>query len=278
MTTQTLSTQVISRSQILHGKHAVVFGAGGSVGSAVAKQFASEGAEVFLAGRTKSNVEGTTNQIIEAGGLAHAAAIDALDDVAVNEYIDGIVKQTGSIDVVFNAVGPLAKDYGNTKSALDLTTDQFMLPVNTVLLSQFITARAAARHMVKQHSGVIIFLTGGPAGAHIEGTTAIGAAFGAVESLTRNLALDVSPAGVRVVCVRSSAMTDSRTIQQSIDAVADTMKVSKEQVIGRIASLTMLKVPASVTDTANAVAFVASDRARMMTANVINSTGGAVED
>ena len=278
MTTQTLSTQAIVSSQILHGKHAVVFGAGGSVGGAVARQFASEGAEVFLAGRTKSSVEDTTNQITEAGGRAHAAVIDALDDVAVNEYIDGIVKQTGRIDVVFNAVGPLAKDYGNTKSALNLTTEQFMLPVNTVLRSQFITARAAARHMVKQHSGVIIFLTGGPAGAHIEGTTAIGAAFGAVESLTRNLALDVSPAGVRVVCVRSSAMTDSRTIQQSIDVVADTMKVSKEQVMGRIASLTMLKVPASVADTANAVAFVASDRARMMTANVINSTGGAVED
>ena len=278
MTTQTLSTQAISSLQILRGKHAVVFGAGGSVGSAVARQFASEGAEVFLAGRTKSSVEDTTNQIIEAGGRAHPAVIDALDDVAVNKYIDSIVKQTGSIDVVFNAVGPLAKDYGNTKNALDLTIEQFMLPVNTVLRSQFITARAAARHMVKQHSGVIIFLTGGPAGAHIEGTTAIGAAFGAVESLTRNLALDVSPAGVRVVCVRSSAMTDSRTIQQSIDVVAETTKVSKEQVMGRIASLTMLKVPASVADTANAVAFVASDRARMMTANVINSTGGAVED
>src|SRR5499433_3685942 len=242
MTTQTLSTQAISSSQLLHGKHAVVFGAGGSVGSAVARQFASEGAEVFLAGRTKSSVEDTTNQIIEAGGRAHPAVIDALDDVAVNKYIDSIVKQTGSIDVVFNAVGPLAKDYGNTKNALDLTIEQFMLPVNTVLRSQFITARAAARHMVKQHSGVIVLLTGAPAGAHINGATAIGAAFGAVEALTRNLALDVSPAGVRVVCVRSSAMTDSRTIQQTMDALAGRMNMAKEQVMRGFANLTMLKV------------------------------------
>jgi NAD(P)-dependent dehydrogenase (short-subunit alcohol dehydrogenase family) len=132
--------------------------------------------------------------------------------------------------------------------------------------------------MVKQRSGVIVLLTGGPAGSHSEGTTAIGAAFGAVESLTRNLALEVSPAGVRVVCVRSSAMTDSRTIQQSMEAVAGMMNVTREQVMNPLASLTMLKVTASVSDTAKAAAFVASDRARMMTSNVINSTGGAVED
>ena len=268
----------MTSSLILQEKHAVVFGAGGSIGAAVAKEFAAEGAEVFLAGRTKSNLENVARQIEANGGRAHVQVIDALDDAAVNQYIDGIVKQTGRIDIVFNAVGPLAKDYANGSSAVDLTTEQFMVPVNTVLKSQFITARAAARHMVKQHSGVIVLLTGAPAGAHINGATAIGAAFGAVEALTRNLALDVSPAGVRVVCVRSSAMTDSRTIQQTMDALAGRMNLTKEQVMSSIANLTMLKVTASVNDTARAAAFVASDKARMMTSNVINSTGGAVED
>jgi hypothetical protein len=73
-------------------------------------------------------------------------------------------------------------------------------------------------------------------------------------------------------------MTDSRTIQQSMEAVAGMMNVTREQVMNPLASLTMLKVTASVSDTAKAAAFVASDRARMMTSNVINSTGGAVED
>src|SRR5215510_2533406 len=143
-------------SNILQQKRAVVFGAGGSIGAAVAKEFATEGAEVFLAGRTKSNLENVARQIEANGGRAHVQVIDALDDAAVNQYIDGIVKQTGRIDIVFNAVGPLAKDYANGSSAVDLTTEQFMVPVNTVLKSQFITARAAARHMVKQHSGVIV--------------------------------------------------------------------------------------------------------------------------
>jgi 3-oxoacyl-[acyl-carrier protein] reductase len=268
----------MSSSPILQKKHAVVFGAGGSIGAAVAKEFAAEGAEVFLAGRTKSNVEEVARQITTDGGRAHAAAVNGLDDAAVNEYIDGIARQTGSIDIVFNAVGPLANEYGNGKNAVDLEIEEFMTPVTTVLKSQFITARAAARHMVKQHSGVIIFLTGSPARGHVEGATAIGAAFGAIESLTENLAVEVSPAGVRVVCLRTTANTDSRTIQQTMDAMASKMNVTKEQMIARIASLNLLRAPASIYDTAKAAVFLASDRTRMMTGTVVNSTAGAAAD
>src|SRR5882724_5114561 len=126
---------------ILQEKHAVVFGGGGSIGAAVAKEFAAEGAEVFLSGRTESNVEQVVKHIVMAGGRAHAAVIDALDDAAVNEYLDGIVKQAGKIDIVFNAVGPLASEYGNTTDAVDLAIEEFMTPLTTVVKSQFITAR-----------------------------------------------------------------------------------------------------------------------------------------
>ena len=125
----------MNSSPILRGKHAVVFGAGGSVGAAVAKEFAAQGAEVFLAGRTKSNVEAVTRQITTDGGRAHAAVIDALDDAAVNKYIDVIAEETGGIDIVFNAVGPLAQDYGNGKQAVDLSIEEFMVPLTTVLKS-----------------------------------------------------------------------------------------------------------------------------------------------
>ena len=268
----------MTSSSILHGKHAVVFGAAGSLGAAVAKEFALEGAEVFLAGRTKSNVEEVTKQITAAGGRAYSAVIDAIDDAAVGEYVDRIARQTGSIDIVFNAVGPLAKEYGNGTYAVDLTIDEFMVPLTTVVRSQFITARAAARHMVKQRSGVIIFLTGSPARGHVEGATAIGTAFGAIESLTENMAVEVGPAGVRVVCLRSTANMDSRTIQQTMDALAAKMNVTKDQMIARMAGLNFLKVPASVSDTAKAAVLLASDRARMMTGTVVNSTAGAAAD
>ena len=262
----------------LEGKHAVVFGAGGSVGAAVAKEFAAEGAEVFLAGRTKANVETVMRQITEDGGRAQAAVIDAEDCAAVDKYLGEIVRQTRSIDIVFNAIGPRANEYGNGKNAVDVTIDEFMVPVTTILKSQFITSRAAARHMVKQHSGVIIFLTGSPARGHVQGATAIGAAFGAIESFMENLAVEVSPAGVRAVCLRTTANTDSRTIQQTIEALASRMSVTKEQMMAQMANLNLLKIPASVVDTAKAAAFLASDRARMMTGTVVNSSAGAAAD
>jgi NAD(P)-dependent dehydrogenase (short-subunit alcohol dehydrogenase family) len=262
----------------LQGKYAVVFGAGGSIGAAVAKEFAVEGAEVFLAGRSQANVAAVQEQITTSGGQAYAAVIDAQNGVAVDEYIDGIATRTGSIDIVFNAIGPLATEYGNGKNAVDLPVEEFMVPLTTIVKSQFITARSAARHMVKQHSGVIIFLTGSPARGHVEGATAIGAAFGAIESFMENLAVEVGPAGVRSVCLRTTANTDSRTIQQTMDARASKMNATKDQMIARTASLNFLKVPASIFDTAKAVAFLASDRARLMTGTVVNSSAGAALD
>lgn len=262
----------------LQGKYAVVFGAGGSIGAAVAKEFAAEGAEVFLSGRTKTNVEAVTKQITTEGGRAHAAVVDAEDHEAVEAYVDGIAKGTGRIDVVFNAVGPLVATYGNGKHATDLAIEEFMVPLTTIVKSQFITARTAARHMVKQRSGVIIFLTGSPARGHVEGATAIGAAFGAIETFMENLAVEVGPVGVRSVCLRTTANTDSRTIQQTMDILASKMNAPREQMIARIASFNFLKIPASVADTAKVATFLASDRARMMTGTVVNATAGAALD
>jgi NAD(P)-dependent dehydrogenase (short-subunit alcohol dehydrogenase family) len=268
----------MTSSSLLKGKYAVVFGAGGSVGAAVAKEFAAEGAEVFLSGRNKSSVEAVAEQISKSGGRAHTHVVDALDEAAVNAYVDGIVKQAGRIDIVFNAVGPLATEYGNGKNAVDLPVEEFMVPLTTVVRSHFITSRAAARHMLKQRSGVIIFLTGSPARGHVQGATAIGTAFGGIESLTENLAVELSPAGVRVVCLRTTANVDSRTIQQTMDIFASKMNLTKEQMIATMANHNFLKVPANTSDTAKAAVFLASDRARMMTGTVVNSTAGAALD
>lgn len=263
---------------ILEGKCAIVFGAGGSIGAAVAKEFAAEGAEVFLVGRTKSNVEEIAKQIAATGGKAQAAALDVLDDSAVIEYIDGVVKLTGKVDIVLDASGPLAREYGNTKLAVDLPVDQFMVPLQTMLKSRFITARAAARQMIKQHSGVIILVTGSPARPHVPGATAIGAAFAAMENLTQNLAFEVSPCGVRVVCLRTTANVDSRSIQDTIALVAGRLNIPRDQAMEQIAQYNFLKVAATVQDTANAAVLIASDRARMITGTVVNATAGAALD
>jgi len=223
-----------------------------------------------ICSRRRGGLPGWTDEIECGGsceanrgssGKANASVVDALDDSAVNRYIDGIVEQSGKIDVIFNATGPLAKEYGNGKNAVELPIEEFMVPMNTVVKAHFISARAAARHLIKQRSGVIIFLTGSPDRGHVPGATAIGAAFGAIETLMESLAEELSPAGVRVVCVRTTANVDSRTILDSTEGSASKMNITQGEAIARIANSNFFKVPATVQDTANAAVLIASDRA-----------------
>ncbi len=264
-------------SAILTGKRAVVFGAGGSIGAAVARKFGAEGAQVFLAGRTDSTLEAVTRQINESGGRASYAVIDALDDGAVDEYLDRVVKRAGRIDIEFNATGPRITEYGNGKPAVDLPVAEFLV-AQTVLTSQFITARGAARHMVPQGSGVIIFLTGSPARPHGPGASGIGAAFAGIENLTRTMALELSGTGVRVVCLRTAANPDTRTIQDTAGTVGKMLNLTREQVLADLDQGTWLKGSPHTEDTANGAVLLASDLARMMTGTVHNATAGVCTD
>ena len=168
--------------------------------------------------------------------------------------------QKGGLDIEFNATGPRDSEYATGKPVVDLPVREFMVPVDTVLKAQFITAAAAARQMLRQGSGVIIFLTGSPARPHTPATAGIGAAFGAVENLTRHLAIELSPAGVRVVCLRTAANPDSRTIQDVTGQIAMTMNITQDQANASLAESTLLKASPRTTDTARAATFLASDR------------------
>ena len=132
--------------------------------------------------------------------------------------------------------------------------------------------------MIAQASGVIIFLTGSPARPHSPGTVAIGAANGGIENITRSMALELAGTGVRVVCLRTAANPDSRTIQDVVAGIAAGTNSTTDQVFGSLADSTMLKVSPKTEDTANAAVLLASDRARMMTGTVHNATAGATPD
>jgi len=160
---------------------------------------------------------------------------------------------------------------------MQLPIEKFMLPINTIVASQFITARSAARHLVSQGSGVVVFL-GATVSRGTANTSAIGAAYGALEALTRSLTTELSPHGVRVVCVRSMGMAETRTMQQTYELGGTTMGVSKEQVARAIRSRALLGRSPSVADTARLVAFLASDDAAAMTGAIVNSSAGQVLD
>src|SRR5215469_10799681 len=132
ITRSTMTTTPVSTS-LLQNKHAVIFGAGGEVGSAVAKEFAAQGATVFLSGRHLASVEQVAADVRQDDGKAIAAVIDALDEQAVNAYLDGVAHEWGSIDILLNVTGPQAKDYGNGNSTLELPLEQFLLPLTTLV-------------------------------------------------------------------------------------------------------------------------------------------------
>jgi len=264
-------------SSVLTGKRAVVFGAGGSIGAAVARRFGAEGAEVFLAGRTGSTLAAVTRQINESGGRATGEVVDALDDTAVDAYLDRVHREAGGIDIEFNAVGPRVAEYGNGKPAVELPVAEFTV-AQAVLTTQFITARGAARHMVRQGSGVVIFLTGSPARPHVPGSTAIGAAFAGIENLMRTMALELTGTGVRVVCLRTAANPDSRTILETAERLGARRNLSRDEVLAGFAASTWTKVSPRTEDTAASAVLLSCDDARMMTGTVHNATAGVCTD
>ncbi len=268
----------LTHTSLLTHKRAVIFGAGGAVGTAVAREFAAQGATVFLSGRTLGTVEPVAEEIRQDGGVAYAAEVDALDEPAVQAYLDRVAQEGGNIDILLNATGPQPKEYGNGTSTMELPLEQFLLPLSTLVPSQFITARAAARYMIQQRSGVILFVTAGLDMTKTPNVTAICAAFGAMESLLRCLAADLGPAGVRVVGIRSGPMAETRTIQQGIERVVSTRGVPKAQVVSQFEQATLLKRLSTTADTARVAAFLASDGARNITSAMVNASSGRIID
>ena len=179
---------------------------------------------------------------------------------------------------LFNAMGPQPIEYGNATSTMELPVEQFMLPITSIVQSQFIAARSAAKHMMRERSGVLVFLSGTLSRGISPNTSAIGATFGAVESLTRCLATELGPSGVRVVCVRSMGMAETRTMQQTYEMGGQAMGIPKEKMQEIVTSKALLRRSPSVAETARLVAFLASDDATTMTGAIVNSSCGQVLD
>ena len=258
---------------LLENKSAVIYGGGGSVGGAVARAFASEGAKVFLAGRTLATLDKVAEEIAAARGVAETARVDALDERAVDEHADAVAEKAGRIDVSFNAIGH--GDVHGTPLA-EMAFDDFARPITTAMRAQFLTARAAARHMVKQGSGVILAITATTARNAIPNVGGTGVTFDAIESLCRQWACELGPQGIRVVWLQTTGISEaiSRTVDRFPDYGSGSM--TREELIAWLQRETMLNRLTSLADVASAAAFMASDRAGAMTASGANITCGSV--
>jgi NAD(P)-dependent dehydrogenase (short-subunit alcohol dehydrogenase family) len=257
---------------LLEGKNAVIYGAGGAVGGAVARAFAREGARVFLAGRTQAKLDKVAEEIHAAGGVAEAAQVDALDEQAVDRYVDGVAQRAGSIDISFNLIS--YADLQGTPLA-QMRLEDFERPVITAVRTQFLTSRAAARHMIGQGSGVILTFGGAGGRDPIRDYTSGGfqvylggfqVALGALDVLRRQLAVELGPHGIRVVTLHSGGVPET------------TREDWREAITQSFIDTSMLKRVETLEDVGNVAAFAASDLARTMTATALNITCGRVAD
>ena len=257
---------------LLENKNAVIYGAGGAIGGAVARAFAREGARVFLAGRTLAKVEAVAGEISAAGGTVESAEVDALDERAVEKHIGKVVEQAGRIDVSFNAIS--IRDVQLTP-LVEMSREDFMSPIMTGTTTHLLTARAAARHMVTQGSGVILTLSASAVRAYVPGVYVggFGVACVAIEALTKQFAAELGPRGVRVNCLRPEG------IPESWEGVStEGWSAPTEEVEAALKDRSLLGRVTTLADVGNAAVFLASDRAGATTGTVFNLTSGTVVD
>jgi NAD(P)-dependent dehydrogenase (short-subunit alcohol dehydrogenase family) len=263
---------------LLDKKVAVIYGAGGAIGGAVARAFAREGARVYLTGRNLVSVAAVAEEISTSGGAAEASQVDALDERAVEEHIAAVVEKAGTIDISFNAITPIPQPETQGIPIAQLSVESFTAPITAYMRSYFLTARAAARRMVENRSGVILIHTPEPArlGAPLVG--GMGPAWAAMEAFNRNLSAEFGSYGIRAVCLRSTGLPETRTIDIVFGLHAKAIGIPQEQFLAFVEGMTHRKRSSTLAEVANVAVFLASDKASGMTGTVANLTGGIIVD
>ncbi len=235
---------------LLENKNAVVYGAGGAIGAAVA------------------------SEISALGGIAEVAEVDALDEGKVEEHAAAITQKVGALDISFNAIS-----HGDVHGSplLEMPYEDFARPISTAVRSKFLTSRAAARQMATRRSGIIMTITATTARQAIPEIGGTGVAFDAVESLCRQWACELGPLGIRVVWLQTTGIPEALHDPGGVQPAYGTgHPMTSGELVAWMRDKTMLRRLTTLADVGKMAALIASDRAAAMTAAGMNITCGAV--
>jgi NAD(P)-dependent dehydrogenase (short-subunit alcohol dehydrogenase family) len=259
---------------LLQDKVAVLYGAGGDIGGAIARAFAREGARLYLTGHHLAPVEAVAKEVVAAGGSAEAAEVDALDEQAIDTHLQSVTDQAGRLDISFNAVG--------TKLVyvplVELDLERFSLPITTHTRSYFLTARQAARRMVPRRSGVIMTVTALHSRTGIPLVGGFGPAQAAKEALTRDLSAELAAQGIRVVGLRPQGIPETRAIRNGFERLAKATGMTWDQFQQQLAGGTHPRRLSTLEELANMAVFMASERASGMIGTTVNLSMGSLDD
>jgi NAD(P)-dependent dehydrogenase (short-subunit alcohol dehydrogenase family) len=261
----------------LKNKVAVVFAASGAIAGAVAKSFAYHGAKVYLSGRDISLITKLTEDIKQAGGWANARQVDAMNENEIDHYLQQIIKENGRLDVVFNGIGvrPSESDYGMYSTHIPF--EQFMKPIQIHVGSQFLTSRIAAKYMMQcQSQGTILTLTASLSRLKLPFMAGITAACTAIEGLTRSLAGEFGQAGIKVICLNPTSLSETRTIQETNAASAKSMGIPPEALAQMLSSQYLLNKSPTLKDVGETAAFLVSDTGAVFNSHVMDVDFGSI--
>ncbi|MBK8956804.1 MAG: SDR family oxidoreductase [Saprospiraceae bacterium] len=258
------------KNQLLQNKTALIFGAKGALGTAVAKAFKESGANIYLSDINVKNE-------VEENSLAPIRKLDTLNEKSVQQYFDWFKGENISIDIVVNLSSSNPAEYNHGKPASEVSLDQFLIPLKNNTASQFITAKVAQSVMSLQKNGVIIFVTSSLSKVGSPWSAALTSSHAATEGLLKSLASEWGPLGIRVLGVRSEAMPDSPAIDYTFKAMGSNIGLSGVEMQGFIEQQkTALKRLPTTHETANVIVLAASDMASYMTGTIINHSGGHI--
>jgi 3-oxoacyl-[acyl-carrier protein] reductase len=263
---------------LLRDKNALIYGGGGAIGGAVARAFAREGANVFLAGRTLAKLDQTAREISAAGGRVETAEVDALDEQAVDEHADAVAATAGGIDIALNAVG-IPHVQGTPFAELSL--EDYAHPITAYTRTNFLTAKAVSRHMLKQGSGVVLTLSTSGSQLSGQGFLGYGVTCGAIETFSRILTGELGPSGIRVICLRPHAIPEAVAtshVRDLFNGFAERTGTTVEDWLAEHAPTARLGRLPTLGEVADYAAFAASDRAGAMTGVIANLSAGFLVD
>lgn len=264
---------------LLENKIAVIHGGSGVIGGAIARAFAREGARVWITGRTGAKVRKAVEDIMAGGGVASGIVLDALDESAVEHHAEAVATEAGRIDIAVNAIGIM---HVQGKSLFELSLAEFESPLHDFMRAEFTTAKAAARQMAKNHSGVILTLSTPGAKLAFSGVLGFGITCAAIEAFSRLLAADLAPSGIRVVCLRSDAIPETIALgsyaRNVFEPLATRAGKTVEAMLAPDTSASLLKRYPRLVEVASAAVLAASDHGGALNGAIMNLTGGVVMD